>query len=54
MHTAGKKTESEISEELVPRLSPVPVPDESVPRIDLFMTQAHLGTRLSEKMIRLI
>jgi hypothetical protein len=43
-----------MDKELVPRLSPVPVPDKSVPRIDLFVTQAHLGTRLSVKMIRLI
>jgi len=34
----------------VPRLTLVPVPDESVPRIELFLTQAHLSTRLLVKM----
>ena len=42
-----EKSNLEANKEFVPRLIVVHVPDESVPRIELFMPQAHLATRLS-------
>jgi hypothetical protein len=50
MGALRRKANLEANKEFVPRLILVPVPNESVPGIELFITQAHLATRLLVKM----